>query len=125
MPNPEFEQVLGGLEKYSECALECDGLTRVLAYLLQQAHIEHVVKIGNVSDTQTGAKFAPHFWIDLPDGRRIDYRARMWLGDHEHIPHGVFEPDKYPVNYDGQPVIFENLEVVAPLLIATACSEIE
>jgi hypothetical protein len=34
----------------------------------------------------------PHFWIDLPDGRRVDYRIRRWLGDHEHIPHGVFDP---------------------------------
>ncbi len=39
--------------------------------------------------------------IDIEDVR-IDYRARMWLGETPDIPHGVFNPADYPrIYYEG------------------------
>ncbi len=36
---------------------------------------------------------------------RIDYRARMGLGERTHIPHGVFHPTEYPViSYEASPI---------------------
>ena len=38
-----------------------------------------------------------HFWIELEDDEYIiDYRARMWMGDKEEIPHGIFKREAYP-----------------------------
>ncbi len=55
----------------------------------------------------------PHFWIDLPSGERIDYRAKMWLKG-ENIPHGVFNSQDFPdVIYTGQPV---ELDVLSPTI---------
>ena len=54
----------------------------------------------------------PHFWIDLPDGSCIDYRARMWLGN-EGVPHGVFNPKEFPdVVYTGEPIQLKSLSPV-------------
>lgn len=55
----------------------------------------------------------PHFWIDLPSGERIDYRAKMWLIG-ENIPHGVFNPQDFPdVIYTGESI---ELNVLSPTL---------
>jgi len=54
-----------------------------------------------------------HFWIDLPSGERIDYRAKMWLKG-EGIPHGIFYPQDFPdVIYTGEPI---ELDVLSPTL---------
>jgi len=75
-----------------------------------------------LTGTNTGAPV--HFWIDLPNGQRIDYRARMWLGDHPEIPHGIFNPADFPsVTYKGHtvpleplpPTVFAILTMDAPL----------
>ncbi len=42
---------------------------------------------------QTKDIVTPHFWVVLDDGWLVDLRLRMWLGDHDNIPHGVFHPD--------------------------------
>ncbi|PWD02055.1 hypothetical protein CX658_19070 [Pseudomonas amygdali pv. lachrymans] len=43
-----------------------------------------------------------HLWIELKDGRLVDYRARMWLGEVATVPHGIFSPDNFPGwRYDG------------------------
>jgi hypothetical protein len=35
----------------------------------------------------------------------VDYRARMWLGNREDVPHGVFWPPDWPqVYHDGTTV---------------------
>jgi hypothetical protein len=122
--NNEHEQAtLNSLAQYDTCRLECDGLTRVLAYILTKEIIEHTVMIGEIIDEQTQKGFSPHFWIALPDGRYIDYRARMWLGQAEHVPHGIFNPADYPVAYDGEPIAFENLEQIALLLLQLECGD--
>jgi hypothetical protein len=123
MSKERNQEILGNLEQYDKCRLECDGLSRVLSYILAANNIEHQVYAGEIVDTTTGNQFAPHFWIDLSDGQRIDYRARMWLGDHEQIPHGIFDPTTYPVNYTGNPIEFENLDAIAPLLMKYDCPE--
>ena len=96
--NEQETQFLNSLEQYDTCRLECDGLTRVLSYLLTKANVEHRAMLGKITDQKTQQRFSPHFWLVLPDGRHIDYRARMWLGRHEHIPHGIFDPEDYPVS---------------------------
>ncbi|WP_426455462.1 hypothetical protein ACP26L_36225 (plasmid) [Paenibacillus sp. S-38] len=74
--------------------LECDGMTRIISGLLQEAEIGHYVVVGGIEDTRTGKFFRPHMWIDLEDGRRIDYRARMWFKNDLLAPHGVFRPEE-------------------------------
>jgi hypothetical protein len=44
--------VLDGLQKYEHCHLECDGLTRILSYVLKTENIEHKVMVGEISDPQ-------------------------------------------------------------------------
>lgn len=92
-------------DQYDKCALECDGLTRVLHTVLSRENIEHTCMIGQIINTKTKVGFSPHFWIELPDGQIIDYRARMWLGSSPDVPHGVFKPTDYPhVVYEGEKV---------------------
>lgn len=91
------------LEKYDSCRLECDGLTRVLHLLLDKQGIRHTVMGGGIHDEIDNDYFSPHFWIELGNGDIVDFRARMWLGDKDHIPHGIFDPDDFPnMTYDGR-----------------------
>lgn len=69
--------------------LECDGLTRVISTLMQRNKIEHQVHSGKLTVIGIGG-INLHWWIQLSDGSICDYRARMWLGDHEAVPHGIF-----------------------------------
>lgn len=71
--------------------LECDGLTRCISMLMQREGIEHRVHTGSLSVAGIG-RTPLHWWIALPDGRLCDYRARMWLGASDAVPHGVFAP---------------------------------
>jgi hypothetical protein len=82
------------LNPYDRCtALECDGLTRVLHTVLSMADVKHTCFIGRVTLGQEDV--APHFWIQLMDGRLVDYRLRMWLSG-DNLPHGVFSAADYP-----------------------------
>jgi hypothetical protein len=96
-------ELLARLEKYSELPLECDGMTRVVTYLLTQEGISHSVKAGTFF--HRGERVVPlHYWVELPDGKTIDYKARMWAGESAEVPHGVFDPKKFPkVKYSGVP----------------------
>ena len=88
-------------EKYE--SLECDGMTRVLAYLLTQAGIEFITYEGRL---QTAQQEVLHYWIEIPyqSGKAtkyltVDLRARTWLSHgmkDDDIPHGVFKQDQYP-----------------------------
>lgn len=41
----------------------------------------------------------------MQEDLRIDYRARMWLGEASDIPHGVFHPAYYlMISYEGSPI---------------------
>jgi len=52
-----------------------------------------------------GAVLTPHWWIDLADGKRIDFRARQGLDHESGIPSGIFDPAAWPgAAYQGAPV---------------------
>lgn len=90
------------VEPYDSCSLECDGLTRTLHLLLDANGIRHRVMGGAIYNHNDETAFSPHFWIELSNGDLIDFRARMWLGDQDDVPHGVFSLDDYPnMEYDG------------------------
>jgi hypothetical protein len=98
------------ITKYEACNLQCDGLTRVITTVLQENNIPHTCMAGALTLTGTNTGAPVHFWIDLPDGQRIDYRARMWLGDRLEIPHGIFNPADFPAaTYEGHSVQLEPL----------------
>jgi hypothetical protein len=68
---------------------ECDGMPRVLSTLMQRDRLEHRVFVGRLDVEDCGA-IPTHWWIELPDGRICDLRARMWLGGSAIAPHGLF-----------------------------------
>ena len=84
--------------------LECDGLTRILHKILSDNEIKHTVYTGEVIHKDNAETIPIHFWIDIED-LRIDYRARMWLGETPDIPHGIFHPTNYPkIYYQGSSI---------------------
>ncbi len=97
------------LDKYDAAPLECDGLTRVLHTVLSWEMVPHIVMYGGIHDKLSGKRFYPHYWIAFdwlqvpPEQVTIaDYRAKMWLGDYPHVPHGVFAAGQYPhIHYAG------------------------
>jgi hypothetical protein len=90
----KVEEIVGPYDSYP---LECDGLTRVAAYLLRMSDVKHNTIVGTVSFD--GQEFNPHYWIELETGEVLDYRLRMWFG--EKAPHGVFIPEDEGVEYEG------------------------
>lgn len=91
----------GELGRFAELPLECDGLTRVISFRLRELEVPHSIMVGAAFTGKRQVK--PHWWIEMFDGRSVDYRARMWLGDEPLIPHGIFRRDDYPnVMYEGE-----------------------
>ncbi len=89
------------LNAYDKLPLECDGLTRVLSYVLKAAGEPFQAYGGRV--VLNGEEFPVHYWIILGDGLVVDYRLRMWFG--ETAPHGVFRLGDHPgLEYFGEPV---------------------
>ncbi len=89
---------------------ECDGMTRIVQYYLAMFEVEHTIMAGKLVNYKSGHDVAPHFWIYVPanrwepDGLIIDYRARMWCGDEQDVPHGVFAARDFPrFRHVGQP----------------------
>jgi len=93
------------LEPYVDLPLECDGMTRVISYILKMEKIPHKVFIGTLVVKGQG-EFSPHFWIRLGTGEIIDYRSRMWFGGDMDIPQGIFKEDGKAgmVSYDGREI---------------------
>lgn len=91
-------QVIKLTSPFDSSKTECDGMTRILHTVLSDSRIQHVVKIGRVE--WNGKHFSPHFWIELPNGKVVDYRLKMWFG--HSAPHGVFDPEKMGVVYEGR-----------------------
>jgi len=89
MTNKNIERLI---LKYTKLPLECDGLTKVISYILTKHNIKHIVCIGNLIIDN---KSILHYWIELPNKDIIDYRARMWFGNNNTIPNGIFNPTKY------------------------------
>lgn len=101
------------LEPYIDAPVECDGFTRIAHSVLAEAGITHHCMRGRLVSMSLRGELPLHFWIQLDDGRLIDYRARMWLGDDAAVPHGVFPTDHYPDwSYQGA-------EVKLPVFSAT------
>jgi len=74
--------------------------------LLEEAAIAHTPMRGSISRGPSGAVLTPHWWIDLADGKRIDFRARQGLDHESGIPSGIFDPAAWPdVAYQGAPVM--------------------
>jgi hypothetical protein len=83
--------------------LECDGATRIAYSRLMRAGFSPTAYMGTIHVEDRF--FSPHFWIELEPGCLIDYKARMWLGSHPSVPHGVFLEGQYPLaDYKGQKI---------------------
>lgn len=80
--------------------LECDGLTRVASYILTSERIEHRTMAGSLYQPDSKQVVEPHFWIEIDDCI-LDFRARMWLGEADTVPNGLFDPESYPSIYMG------------------------
>lgn len=91
----------------SQCEnLECDGTVKVISYLLNENHIPHKIMRGYVKviENKVVVDSIPlHFWIELPEGLVVDYKAQMWLGNS--APNGIFKFSDYP-NY-----VYKGIEV--------------
>src|SRR5690554_6287510 len=85
-----------------DCPLECDGMTYAISYLLKEAGIAHRSMIGAAVNLDGGGTVFPHCWIELSSKHVIDFRLRMWLGDYESIPHGVFDSSQQRILYRGE-----------------------
>lgn len=96
------------LYRYETSPTECDGMTRIVSTLLTREQIPHQPFFGSLQKLDQNKSITPHFWVELAGelkGMRIDFRARMWLGNSEDVPHGVFQFCSYPtVKYMGEPV---------------------
>jgi hypothetical protein len=68
-------EILSEIDDYGESLtnLECDGMTRVLSYVLKKHNVKHTAKVGSL--TIDGEKIPLHFWIVLEDGRIVDGRS--------------------------------------------------
>lgn len=73
-----------------DCQIECNGMSWAISYLLGRAGIKHECMLGYVMSEHTNEAVTPHYWITLPGGWLIDFRLRLWLGDTDDVPHGVF-----------------------------------
>ena len=100
-----IERIQAWLDPLDSLPVECDGMTRVIMALLTSNGIEHKVMGGHLTDVSPlqdkvvrpgPLKAYVHWWIELPSGHLIDYRARMWMGDSAQ--HGVFIKD--PTHFD-------------------------
>lgn len=86
------ESLQAWLSKVDAMPLECDGAARVVSALLTREQLAHEVSIGSLAVEGCG-EVPLHWWVELPGGIIIDFRARMWLGEHPAVPHGVFIPN--------------------------------
>jgi hypothetical protein len=71
--------------------LDCENLVRVTATLLSANGTSYEAHRGSLWVKGIG-HVEPHHWIVLSSGETVDFRARLWLGNEAHIPHGVFTP---------------------------------
>ena len=96
----EFE-----LLRLEDARVDSDYMTFVISSVLNKYGIFHQCRLGYAEDLQSGTMTLPHCWIELEQGWFIDLALRRWLDDENDIPHGVFQPSKYPrVRYRGLPL---------------------
>ncbi len=110
--NIEYDKLIEDEVKKCE-HLECDGTVRVLHHMLDNHHVPHYVFLGTL---EMDSKIIPvHYWIGLPDGRLVDYKARMWFGNS--APNGIFYPKDTTAVYVGTPIEMEVSPTVYKLLL--------
>ncbi len=90
------------LQPLEDCDLECDGMTYAISSALEQAGIAHKRMVGHVFWYPGQEVIDPHCWIELDDRLVIDFRLRMWVGDDDAVPHGVFKVPADKLLYVGQ-----------------------
>jgi len=102
------------LDEFDGCWLECNGMSRLIHWKLAKENIPHRFMVGRIASPY--GYDGIHFWIQLMDGRVVDYRLRMWLGDRPDVPKGVFAPEEHReiVQYWGE----EQDEPVLPDAVA-------
>lgn len=71
--------------------LDCENLIRVIATLLDRDGVPYKAHQGAMWVKGIG-HVEPHCWLVLDGGRTVDFRARLWLGEEERVPHGIFVP---------------------------------
>lgn len=81
------------LSPLDDAQLECDGFTRVASTLLAKFRVEHRVYRGALLVAGVGV-IRPHVYLQFANGEVCDFRARMWLGHVDDVPHGVFMPSE-------------------------------
>lgn len=99
----EQEVVEKVVAKLDEAPVECDGFVRIVSTVLVKLGISHTVCIGSLEGPE--GIIPMHFWIQW-NGKIIDCRARMWLG--QNAPHGIFESEE-GWNYQGMETTLEPL----------------
>lgn len=92
------------LSKIEHSPTECDGFVRLANFLLDNEGIQHRIFYGHLT-LNNGRSTPPHFWIET-ENYRIDYRARMWLGND--APHGVFDKS-IAYGYEGKIIEIEKI----------------
>jgi hypothetical protein len=115
------ERLQVALLPLSRAPLECDGLTSALTTVLTAAGLPHTVYGGALRHLQRGFQPPIHFWIML-DEYVLDFRARMWLGESDDVPHGVFRPSDFPdVHYEGRMAYVSTW----PPALFSACTQLD
>lgn len=106
-------------KELEQCELECNGLTWAFSHLLSKKNIAHEVMSGIVHRCTTGEAVVPHYWIEFQGGWILDLRLRLWLGDMDSVPHGVFHRDTalaMGVKYEGEAELRTGVEYTEPFL---------
>lgn len=85
----------------AEAPVECDGFTRLAATLLYKNGIPYKAFAGTL---EVDGQCVPlHYWI-VVDDLIIDFRAQMWLGCGENVPHGVMQASDLAALYKGEEI---------------------
>lgn len=96
-----------------DCEIECNGMSWAFSYLMSKKGIMHECMAGYVTRRHTHEAVMPHYWIELPGGWILDLRLRIWLGDDDSVPHGVFHRSKAEslgIAYIGDPELRTGVE---------------
>lgn len=110
-----------------DCQVECNGMSWAVSYLLDQSGIKHECMLGYVKSEHTGEAVTPHYWVALPGGWIIDLRLRLWLGDTDDVPHGLFHTSDAAwlgMQYEGNPVPRTGVEFTRDYLMDMTSEEV-
>lgn len=104
----ELELALLPLE---DIRTDCTEMTMIVSEMLFRNGVPHRCMKGVVQHVPTGNFVVPHFWIELTPEIMIDLRLRMWLGDEDDVPHGIFDKSLEAgcVVYKGEETEFKRL----------------